>query len=183
MARFRATPYARALYDLMTDTAADRREAAAGELERVARALAEVPQLERAMVVPVLSQDAKTALLDQVLDSLAVTRPTRDLVHVVQRHYRLEHLAAISTAFQELVDRGLGRVRATVELAADAEEGDRRALLDAVAAVMDATVVADFVQRPELLAGFRVQVGSKVFDASLVGQLEQLRRQTQMEQR
>ena len=38
-------------------------------------------------------------------------------------------------------------------------------------------VVADFEDNPELLAGFRVQVGSKVFDGSLVGQVDRLSRE------
>ena len=47
---------------------------------------------------------------------------------------------------------------------------------------MGTTVVADFVYNPELLAGFKVKVGSKVFDGSLVGQVNRLSRQTVIEQ-
>jgi len=43
-------------------------------------------------------------------------------------------------------------------------------------------VFADFEHSPELLAGFRATVGSRVFDGSLTGQLEQLRRNIASEQ-
>ena len=44
--------------------------------------------------------------------------------------------------------------------------------------MVGAEVVAEFEENPELLAGFRVQVGSKVFDGSLVGQVDRLSRHT-----
>ncbi len=182
MARFRAMPYAKALFDVVTDQDRSRLEPVGGELDRFALALEEVPELARAMVIPVLGQEAKKDLLDQVLDQLGLTRPARDFVHVLQQHYRLEHLAAVRDTYRELVDRAMGRVRATIEVPGPLTASQRQAIVETVSQVMDATVVADFVERPELLAGFRVQVGSKVFDATLVGQLQQLRRHTQMEQ-
>ena len=60
-------------------------------------------------------------------------------------------------------------------------ETQQRELLGVLEGAVNSAVVADFVDNPELLAGFRVQVGSKVFDGSLVGQLKQLSRQTQFE--
>jgi F0F1-type ATP synthase delta subunit len=62
------------------------------------------------------------------------------------------------------------------------DEGERKTILAAMAAAADTEVVADFVERPELLAGFRIQIGSRVFDGSLTGQLEQLSRQIMSEQ-
>ena len=56
------------------------------------------------------------------------------------------------------------------------DETGRRALVDALEKVLGTDVVADFVEKPELLGGFRVQVGSKLFDGSLSGQLNQLGR-------
>jgi F0F1-type ATP synthase delta subunit len=46
-----------------------------------------------------------------------------------------------------------------------------------MADVLGTDVVADFEENPDLLAGFRVQVGSKVFDGSLVGQVDRLSRE------
>lgn len=182
MARFRAMPYAKALFEVVSDQTPDRLEAVVTELDRMVLALAEVPELLRSMVTPVLTHESKKVLLDRVLDALGLTRPARDFMHVLREHYRLEHLAAVRDTYRELVDSAMGRVRATIEVPAALAEPQQREVVETVAHVVDAVVVADFVERPELLAGFRVQVGSKVFDASLVGQLEQLRRHTQMEQ-
>ena len=46
---------------------------------------------------------------------------------------------------------------------------------------MGCDVVADFEVNPDLLAGFRVQVGSKVFDGSLVAQVDRLSRELSRE--
>ena len=91
-------------------------------------------------------------------------------------------LRDIATAYRDLVDRELGRTRAQIEVATTYDEADRRRIAEVMSAVMGATVVADFVHNPDLLAGFKVQVGSKVFDGSLVGQVDRLSRQTASEQ-
>jgi F-type H+-transporting ATPase subunit delta len=94
----------------------------------------------------------------------------------------MEHLSAIRDAYRDLVDRARGRVRAKIEVPVPLGTADADRLVGAISKLMGSEVVADFSERPELLAGFRVQVGSKVFDGSLIGQLEQLRRQTLIEQ-
>jgi F-type H+-transporting ATPase subunit delta len=182
MARFRALPYAKALHQVVAADAPDTAEAMIGELERVAEALDAVPDFHRVLVTPVVAVETKTKILDDVLDTLAVSPLTRRFVHVVQQHYRMQHMRSIAETFRDLVDRDLGRVRARVEIAGADEPDTRRQITTILGEVFGTTVIADFEQTPELLAGFRVQVGSKVFDGSLIGQLDQLSRQIEVEQ-
>jgi F-type H+-transporting ATPase subunit delta len=181
MARFRATPYAKALHEVILAQCPHRVEEVVGELERLAGALDTVPDFHRVLVTPMVAVETKTAILDQVLDSLQITDPTRRFVHVVQRHYRMQHIPQIVEVYREIVDRSLGRKRARVEVPVVLAAEQQSDLLAVLEGVVGAAVVADFVDNPELLAGFRVQVGSKVFDGSLVGQLQRLSRQTQYE--
>ena len=97
---------------------------------------------------------------------------------MVQQHYRMEHMRDIAIAYRELVDRAAGRTRASIEVAGELSEEERRRIVGALARVVGVDVVASFENRPELLAGFRVQVGSKVFDGSLVGQVDRLSRES-----
>ena len=177
MAGFSAAPYARALFD--TAAGADTAERWVEPLESMAAALESVPELQRVMVTPLVAPETKEAILNEVLEHLGIDGTVARFVHVVQGHYRLEHLSDIAAAFRALVDRALGRVHARVETAAPLDETGRRALLGALGNAVGADVVADFAERPELLAGFRVQVGSKVYDGSLDGQLERLGREKQ----
>jgi len=182
MSHFRAQPYAKALLEVIRADHPDRMQAVIENLDAVATALETVPEFEQAMVTPVVDPETKTKILDQVLDSLEITEPIRRFVHVVQGNYRLQHMRDIATCYREFVDRELGRTRARIEVASAYDEADRRRIAEVMSAVMGATVVADFVHNPDLLAGFKVQVGSKVFDGSLVGQVDRLSRQTVIEQ-
>ncbi len=182
MARFRALPYAKALYEVVRDQEPDRIEAVADELDRIADALAEVPEFGRVLVVPTVPAEVKTGVLTSVLDALEIGPPTRRFVDVVQRHYRMQHMADIAGAYRELVDRSLGRTRAAVETAQDLGDEERRRLAEAVAELEGGTVAAEFTIRPELLGGFRLQVGSRVFDGSLAGELERLSHDIDTEQ-
>lgn len=176
MSHFRAAPYAKALLDVLSKDAPDAVETIQDELETVAKAFAMVPALGRVMVTPALPPDRKTALLDSVLDKLDVHPLVRRFLHVVQGHYRLRYLPQIATAYAELVDRRLGRLRATVEVPGRVEDALRRTIADALGEAFDAHVVAEFESNDELLAGFRARVGSRVYDGSALGQLERLRR-------
>jgi len=178
MARFRAVPYAKALDQVVRSQCPDRAEAVVAELETVAAALEAVPDLPRVLVTPMVDPETKTAILDEVLDLLGATDPARRLVHVVQHHYRMAQIGEIAAAYRDLVDRALNRKRARVEVPRPLTAAQRGQLLAVLEGHVGGTVVAEFVERPELLAGFRVQVGSKVFDGSLIGQLEQVARAT-----
>ena len=87
----------------------------------------------------------------------------------------------IAAAFRELVDQSLGRTRARVETAIDLDEDSRRRLVDAISVVEGAKVVADFEGNRELLGGFKLQVGSRVFDGSLAGELDRLSKEIETE--
>jgi F-type H+-transporting ATPase subunit delta len=182
MSRFRAQPYAKALTEVVRESHPDRKQAVIAELDTIAAALETVPEFDRVMVSPTVDSETKTVILDRVLDSLGITEPVRRFVHVVQRNYRLQHMRDIATSYRDMIDRELGRTRARIEVATAFDEADRRRIAEAMSAVVGATVVADFVHNPDLLAGFKVQVGSKVFDGSLVGQVDRLSRQTVIEQ-
>jgi len=140
-----------------------------------------MPDFLRVLTTPVVSVETKTAILDEVLDALDIGQPTRRFVHVVQQHYRMEHMHDVAAVYRELVDRSLGRTRARVEVAGRLSDQERRQILSEMSVVLGAEVVASFEDNPDLLAGFRVQVGSKVFDGSLVGEVDRLSRETTME--
>ena len=182
MGRFRALPYAKALVMVVEKDGPQRLETVAVELEAIAAALVAVPEFERVLVAPTVPSEKKTQILDAVLDALDMGQPTRRFLQVVQQHYRMQHLPDIATAFRELVDKRLGRSRARVETATGLDETERGLLVEVVSAIEDAEVVAEFSERPELLGGFRLQVGSRVFDGSLAGELKRLSKEIQVEQ-
>ena len=182
MGRFRAVPYAKALLAVVQKEDPARAEDVAEELDGVAAALKAVPEFHDVLVTPMVSVEAKTKILDAVLDAIEIGEPTRRFLHVVQHHYRMQHMTDIATAYRELVDQSLGRTRARVETASELDEGSRRRLIDVISAFEGATVVADFEANRDLLGGFKLQVGSRVFDGSLAGELDRLSKEIEIEQ-
>jgi F-type H+-transporting ATPase subunit delta len=182
MARFRAFPYAKALLAVVQREDPGIAERVAAELDRVAEALKAVPDFHRVLVTPMVAVEVKTKILDAVLDALEIGQPTRRFLHVVQQHYRMEHMNDIAATFWELVDDSLGRTRARVQTAVALEEAEQSRLVDTISDVEGATVVADFEANRELLGGFKLQVGSRVFDGSLAGELARLSKEIEIEQ-
>ena len=182
MARFRALPYAKALFAVVSKDEPQRAEAIAEELDGVAVALKAVPDFHRVLVTPMISVEVKTKIMDAVLDALKIGEPSRRFLHVVQHHYRMEHMTDIAAEFRHLVDKSLGRTRARVETAIELDEGSRQRLVDAISAFEGAEVVADFEANRDLLGGFKLQVGSRVFDGSLAGELDRLSKEIEIEQ-
>jgi F-type H+-transporting ATPase subunit delta len=178
MARFRALPYAKALYEVVHSQAPDRVEAPIPELERVAEALEAVPEFLRVLTTPMVTPQAKAEILSSVLDALEVTQPTRRFLEVVQQHYRMEHMRDIAVVYRELVDRAKGRVRATIEIVGELDSEQQRRIARALAEVVGSDIAAEFTSNPTLLAGFRARVGSKLYDGSLAGQVDRLSRQS-----
>jgi len=182
MGRFRAFPYAKALLAVVQKEEPGRAEIIVEELDGVAAALKAVPDFHRVLVTPMVSVEVKTKILDAVLDALKIGEPTRRFLHVVQHHYRMQHMTDIAAAFRELVDQSLGRTRARVETAVELDESSRQKLVNAISAFEEATVVADFEANRDLLGGFKLQVGSRVFDGSLAGELDRLSKEIEIEQ-
>jgi F-type H+-transporting ATPase subunit delta len=182
MGRFRAVPYAKALLTVVQNEAPGRVEAVADELDQVAAALKAVPDFHRVLVTPMVSVEVKTQILDSVLDALEVGVPTRRFLHVVQQHYRMEHMADIADTYRDLVDQSLGRTRARVETAVAIGDDAQRRLVNAISDFEGTKVVADFATNSDLLGGFKLQVGSRVFDGSLAGELDRLSKEIEIEQ-
>lgn len=182
MSRFRALPYAKALFEVLHDAPAARLDRIVAELDQFAGLIEELPELHQVMVTPSVTPEVKATILARVLDRLGVDDTTRRFIEVVQSHYRLEHMAAISDAFRDLVDRSCGRSRAMIETATALDENRQRALVEVMTAYTGSDVTARFESNPELLAGFRARIGSRVFDGSLSGQVERLSRETLTEQ-
>ena len=182
MGRFRAQPYAKALLSVVQKEGPQRMEGVVAELDRVVEALDAVPDFERVLVTPMVPVETKSEILDAVLDSLEIGQPTRRFLHVVQQHYRMVHMKDIAITFRELVDRSLGRSRARIETAVELEEAEQRRLVEAISTIEGTSVVADFAAKKELLGGFKLQVGSRVFDGSLSGELNRLSKEIAIEQ-
>lgn len=183
-----AKPYARALHEVARER---------GQVETIARDLATIVEatrqdreLREVFARPWVSAAAKKNIAVAVADALGLSPLARDFLGLVARQGRAEHLETIAAAYQELVDRDLGRVRVRVRTAVALTDSEREMLRQRLAQALTAhgrgvrsdgagarplEVVLDEVVDPALLGGFVAEVDSLILDGSLDGQLARLR--------
>jgi F-type H+-transporting ATPase subunit delta len=168
-----ARRYAKALFSL----AAERREteAVGRDLETVISGFAS-PELRALVANPWVPNTGKRAATTDVAGRLGVSKLVRDFAGLLAARGRLDHLEEIGNAFRDLVDEGLGRVRAEVRTAVPLTESERQALAERLGRSLGGkqVILHEVVDRA-LLGGFIAQVGSRVLDGSLDGQLARIR--------
>jgi F-type H+-transporting ATPase subunit delta len=96
----------------------------------------------------------------------------RRLLAALAQHYRLRFLPQVVSAFRDLVDGVEGKVRGQVTLPAPPDPEQVATLARALQAMLGVRVELEAAVDPDMLAGFVVRLGSRVYDGSLRTQLE-----------
>lgn len=147
------------------------------ELDTVAAAVAANADLTRLVASPLVLPTKKAEVFEAILASAKVSQTLRHFFRVVAEAGRLNLLSDIHRTFAELVDERAGIVEARVSSAQALSEAQSKALVTSLAARTGKTIRLSWQQDAALLGGLKVQVGSTVLDASLQGQLRQLKTQ------
>ena len=172
MSRRIARPYAAALFKVVEKQGATALREVERQLATVAEAFRLEPALLRTFELPSVTPARKQQLLLALGRALAVRVEVQRLLAALEQHYRLRFLPEVAESYGALVDRREGVVRGTVELPAQPSAEQLATLADALGRMLGARVELAAALRPELLAGFVVRVGSRVYDGSLRTQLE-----------
>lgn len=147
------------------------------ELEAVAAAVAANADLSRLVASPLVLPRRKAEVFEAILATAKVSATLRNFFRVVAEAGRLNLLADLRHTFAGLVDERAGIVEAQVSSAQPLSEAQSKALVASLAARTGKTIRLSWSQDAALLGGLKVQVGSTVLDASLQGQLRQLKTQ------
>ncbi|MCS7181807.1 MAG: ATP synthase F1 subunit delta [Thermoanaerobaculum sp.] len=172
MSRRIARPYAQALFAVTKPDGPQALEKAQKALDRAAWAFKELPQLIRAFELPTLAVRQKLSLLRELSRRLELPVKVERLLVALQTHYRLRYLPLVAEEFTVLCDRFFGLRRGRVWLPAAVAPEQLAELEGTLARLVGTAVKLEQEERPELLAGFVVRLGSLVFDGSLRRQLE-----------
>lgn len=167
-------PYVRALHELAKER--QQSETVGRELETVAEAIAGAPQLREFFSRPWVGAGVKRAVAEELARRLQLSSLTRDLIVLVARKGRADHLEAIATAYRDLVDADLGRVRGRVRTVVALTAAERDRLQQQLGrALAGKQVLLEEVVDERLLGGFVAEVDGFIADGSLDGQLARLR--------
>jgi len=167
------TRYANALADVVMGGAAVGLEPAeaAAQLNSFAQMVQETQNLRNALISPSVSLARKRAVISRLADSLGMARVLRNFLLVLCDHRRLDAIADVAAAFASALDERLGFARASIQSAQPLRPQQQDALVQKISQLTGKNVRPTYSVNPELLGGVVVNVGSKVYDGSVRGQL------------
>lgn len=167
--------YAHALAGLAAKSGIEA-QAISGELSVFQQMLAASAGLRVALESPAVPPARKRAVVERLAQALPLSDLVRRFVLVLTDHRRTPLLPEIHEALESVVDERLGVVRAEVASARPLEEGQQRDILGGLARLTGRETRARFAVREELIGGVVARIGSTVYDGSVRGQLEALKR-------
>ena len=174
-ARF-ARPYAAAL--LQTAPPSFDYPKFLGSLRSIAGALADSRSLKSILSNPSVALSAKEGIVEALSERAGLDSTGRRFLQVVLRNRRFLGLSEITDAVAEALDARDGVVPASVTAAAPLAAADADRVAAALSGAVGQKVRATFQVDTSLLAGFVARVGSRIYDASALGALEQFKEET-----
>jgi F-type H+-transporting ATPase subunit delta len=168
-----ARRYARALLDVA------RQQGNGEETNRELRAIADLvagnAALASVLAHPALAVEKKRAVLREVQGGASGALAAR-LVDLLVARGRLELLPNVADAFTEAWNAARGVVTAEAVTAAPLSAGQQERLASALSTAAGVTVELKSAVDPSLLGGVRVTMAGRIYDGSVRGRLQGLRR-------
>lgn len=124
---------------------------------------------------PAHATEAKVSALSALVKKAKLGKLTANFVGTAAQNRRAAEIPAILSAFQEQLALQRGTQVAKVTSAAKLSAADLSALKAKLKKSAGRTVTVETTVDPELLGGFVVQIGSRLYDNSLKTKLEDLR--------
>lgn len=168
-----AKRYATALLELGSET--NQLDSLVDELARIAQAYQSSVELRAALDNPLVPQQAKKAIVDDVLGRLGVGATSKNTVNLLLERRRIKALPAISQRLREMADLKRGILRAEVLTAMPLPEEYFSALQAQLERITGRRIALDRKLDPNLICGVVARVGDTVYDGSLIARLRQMK--------
>lgn len=163
--------YARALFEAAREQGSVDR--VASEVSALARALDEVPALERFLRNPEVDAPEKAAVLEEI--ATGADELTRNFLRLLVEKGRAGELREIDAELQALVARAENRLTVALQTAHELSDEEARAIVERIERASGRKVEATRSVDPSLIGGIVLQIGSFRADGSVRGRLERLR--------
>ena len=170
--------YARALVEVVVAPGSvNKPEEIVAQLRSMEQLLSDSHDLRAALMTPAIPTSRKRAVIGKFAETLGLSQVVRNFLFVILDHHRIAQLSEMREAFERLIDEHLGFVRADVTSAEPLEQSQNVALRGELARLTGKQIRPHFSVDPTLLGGIVARVGSTVYDGSVRGQMEAMRRQ------
>jgi F-type H+-transporting ATPase subunit delta len=123
---------------------------------------------------PLLSREEVCTLLENVMTSLSFSDLFKKFIDLLARRKRLSELKAITSAFEDLILRGLGQKYIVIFSATPLDKPKETHLIDILKKTFGEKLLVDFEIDSDLISGIKIHAQNIIIDASLASQLNQL---------
>jgi F-type H+-transporting ATPase subunit delta len=175
MASVLSTKYAQAVLDLLPDATEPQLDAVLTEIQSFVEVYESSEELRAALSSPAVPVATRQKVVTAFVERLQLSDLVRRFLLVVVEHGRMPQIGDMKASFEERMDDRLGRVIADVSVASALSDAQRESIRAQLSSATGKQVRARFEVKEDLLGGFRAQIGSKVYDASVKGQFDALR--------
>ena len=165
--------YASALLELATE--AKSLKTVEKDVKKLSKMFKDNADLRSFASNPAYAIDDKTAALTAVAKKAKLGKLTTQFIGTVAQNRRADEIPAILGAFQDMLAIHKGTQVAHVTSASKLSAADLTALKAKLKKSAGKTVTVETSVDPDLLGGFVVQIGSRLYDNSLKTKLEDLR--------
>jgi F-type H+-transporting ATPase subunit delta len=167
-----ARRYAKAVFEIGVESG--RLEALVEELGTLASAYEKSPDLQRALDNPLVTREAKKAILREVADRSGVSPAAKHALLLLGDRRRLHALPAVAKLLREMGDAKRGVLRAEVTTAVRLSDAYYAKLQQQLEKLTGRRVAIDRREDPSILAGVIARIGDRVYDGSLRTRLTEL---------
>lgn len=171
------TRYAHALVETLFDSKTSvKPEDAVAQLKSIEEIIHGSQDLHSILMTPAVQSARKKVVIGKLADQAGVSRVIKNFLYVVLDHHRIDQISQIREALEVLLDERLGVVRAEVSSAQPLSPEQARSIEAQLGRVSGKQIRMHTTVDPELLGGVVARIGSTVYDGSIRGQLEVMRR-------
>lgn len=132
------------------------------------------PGLEKLFASALVSHEDKLGIIDRVFGK-SLSETALNFLKVIGRHGRLEILRPIIHKVSKLWMERQNQLAVTLELAHEVDPALEKEMVELIDKRLTADTIVTVKINPDLIAGFVVRAGDRVFDASVRTNLERAR--------
>jgi F-type H+-transporting ATPase subunit delta len=167
-----AEPYAEALLDLAKSN--DSLKETTNDMNIVSQFLANSSDLKKFLGNPLITRDAKKNVVKDILGEQISGNTLKFLLLLVTRN-RIEVLESIAQKFLELSYKQesieIAKITSSIQLSAE----QQKQIAEKLKVITGAKQIKLALKiDPKLIGGFTIEIGSKMIDTSILGQLKQI---------
>ena len=131
--------------------------------------------MKSTLLVPSYPLAVKQGIVREISQVLKIEKIVLNFLLVLLEKGRIEQIEEVCAAYQGVLDNKAGVVRVDVASASELAPEDQERIAAVMKKVTGKDVKLSYSVDDELIGGLKLQVGSTVYDGSILSSLEQLR--------